>query len=285
MVAIYKTRDEIGAVIKQARKRGQSVGLVPTMGGLHQGHLSLVSALLPGCDLVIVSIYVNPTQFSQDEDLATYPRTFEADCLALEALGAQICIFAPDSLYHDDNATMISPQGAAVPLEGKFRPHFFAGVATAVFHLFQAVPADVAIFGEKDFQQLAVIRQMVRDLHLPITIEQGPTIREASGLAHASRNQYLSEDERRIAPKLYAQMRQSAMDIANGMTVQDACDKAEKTLAHHGFAGFDYFVWCDPVTLAPVDRMCDDSRLFVAVRLGKTRLIDNAAYRELCTAQ
>ena len=285
MVARIQTREEIGAIVTQARDAGRKIGLVPTMGGLHQGHLSLVSQMLDACDVVIVSIYVNPTQFSAQEDLARYPRSFEADCQALDALSQNIYVYAPDSLYHQDNATMITPQGAALPLEGQYRPHFFTGVATAVFHLLHDVPADLAIFGEKDFQQLAVIRQMVRDFHLPITIMQGPTIRDASGLALSSRNQYLSDDQLRQAPKLYEQMRQSAVNIANGMDVLHACDVAKDALMQNGFGVCDYFVWCDPETLAPVTIIQPDSRLLAAVWLGNTRLIDNASFQLLCIAQ
>lgn len=267
------------------RKAGHSIALVPTMGGLHGGHLSLVAAALTTHDKVVVSIYVNPTQFAKHEDLADYPRTMTEDEAALSRFGDRVSIFAPDSLYHEDHATMIVPQGAALPLEGAHRPHFFTGVATVVFKLFQAVPADSAFFGEKDYQQLAVIRQMVRDLSLPIVILKVPTMRNASGLALSSRNRYLTEEQSAIAPQLYREMRACAQVVAGGLAWQDACDGAKDRLIAAGFASVDYFMFCEADSLAPATVVTDSSRLLVAVWLGKTRLIDNESYRLLCIAQ
>ena len=285
MVSLYTERDMMRRLVQTAREKAQSVALVPTMGGLHDGHLALVKQVLPLYDLVIVSIYINPTQFASGEDLDRYPRTLEADCAALAQCDDKICVFAPSSLYEPDNATMISVTGAALPLEGVYRPHFFNGVATAVFHLFQAVPADAAIFGEKDFQQLAVIRQMVRDLYLPITILQAPTMRADDGLALSSRNSYLSADERSRAPRLYQQMIICAKQVAEGIAPDVACDNAKTSLISQGFDRIDYFEWCDPVSLAPEITVQAQSRLLVGVWLGKTRLIDNDSFQNLCNAQ
>ena len=263
----------------------QKVALVPTMGGLHDGHLALVEAALATHERVVISIYVNPTQFAAHEDLENYPRNMAADQAALARFGDKVSLFAPSSLYGDGHATMITPQGAALPLEGVHRPHFFTGVATVVFKLFQAVPADSAFFGEKDFQQLAVIRQMVRDFDLPITIENVPTRRAADGLALSSRNTYLSCEERAIAPLIYQQMKACAKAIAAGAEVQSACDAALAELREAGATKVDYFVFCDAQTLQLAESIEKTSRLLVAIWLGETRLIDNDSFEKLCNAQ
>lgn len=283
--ACYHTTAQVQQAVNIWRTQGQKVALVPTMGGLHEGHLALVEAALASHDRVVTSLYVNPTQFAAHEDLDNYPRTMAADKAALARFGERVSLFAPQSLYGDDHATMITPQGAALPLEGVHRPHFFSGVATVVFKLFQAVPAHSAYFGEKDFQQLAVIRQMVRDFQLPITIESVPTVRAADGLALSSRNAYLSPEERANASQLYQQMKACAKAIAAGVAVQTACDAALKALKDAGFAKVDYFVFCDAHTLQVADKIEKTSRLLAAIWLGETRLIDNASYQELCIAQ
>lgn len=267
------------------RAGGLRVALVPTMGGLHDGHLALVEAALASHDRVVTSLYVNPTQFAAHEDLDHYPRNLAADQQALSRFGDRVSLFAPQNLYDEGHATMITPQGAAVPLEGAHRPHFFAGVATVVFKLFQAVPAHSAFFGEKDFQQLAVIRQMVRDFQLPISIEGVATVRATDGLALSSRNDYLSSAERTLAPLLYQQMKACAKAIEAGAEAQMACDAALAVLAEAGFGKVDYFAFCDPQTLALADTIEATSRLLVAIWLGETRLIDNESVEKLCTAQ
>lgn len=281
----FYTVTQAQAAVRAWRADRQKVALVPTMGGLHEGHLALVAAALESHDQVVTSLYVNPTQFAANEDLDHYPRTMAADQAALARFGDRVSLFAPQTLYGDGHATMITPQGAALPLEGVHRPHFFAGVATVVFKLFQAVPAHSAFFGEKDFQQLAVIRQMVRDFQLPITIESVPTVRAADGLALSSRNAYLSAKERAQAPRLYQQMTACAKAIAAGAEVQIACDAALAELRSAGFTKVDYFVFCDGQTLQGADLIAPTSRLLAAAWLGETRLIDNESYQKLCNAQ
>ena len=284
MVTIFRETNKITAQLQQWQSAGLSVGLVPTMGSLHAGHLALVKAAVAHHDKVVVSIYVNPTQFAAHEDLDNYPRSFEADCSALAAYGDDVCVFAPVSLYGDSHSTMISPQGVALGLEGDHRPHFFTGVATVVFRLFQAVPANRAYFGEKDYQQLAVIKQMVRDFDLPIDIASVPTVRQAEGLALSSRHAYLQADEFDIAKCLYQEMIRSAHAIKQGMAVAESVAQAKLALQKAGFGKIDYLIWCDAHQLRPVTDIRDDSRLLVAIWLGKTRLIDNDSFKTLCDA-
>ncbi len=289
MIQSFHQIDEMIGAVTSWREASLRVALVPTMGGLHDGHLSLVEAALAHHDKVVVSIYVNPTQFAAHEDLDAYPRTMDQDVAALSAWGDKVHIFAPQTLYQPGHATMITPEGAALPLEGVHRPHFFSGVATVVFRLFQAVPADCAFFGEKDFQQLAVIRQMVHDFALPIAIESVATKRAPDGLALSSRNSYLSADERGLAPKLYEEMRRCALVARNGQAADEACneacDEAQRRLQAAGFGKIDYFAFHDPQSLLPVSVPTEQSRLMVALWLGKTRLIDNDSLANLCIAQ
>ena len=285
MISCYRTIQDMQAAVRRWRAEGAHVALVPTMGGLHEGHLALVEAALQAHDKIVVSLYVNPTQFAAHEDLDKYPRQQEADMALLARFGDAVCVFAPASLYHEAHATFIVPEGAALPLEGVYRPHFFRGVATVVMRLFQAVPADTAYFGEKDFQQLAVIRQMVRDFNWPIIIENVPTIRTADGLALSSRNSYLTASERMIAPQLYAAMQACARAVKAGTAPEEACASARQTLAAKGFGAIDYFAFHDAMTLMPVQDVTASSRLMAALWLGDTRLIDNDSFENLCTAQ
>jgi len=282
MVTLYQDSDQIKAQVQNWQSAGLTVGLVPTMGSLHAGHLALVERAMARHDKVVVSIYVNPTQFAAHEDLDSYPRTLEADCEALTPFGDDLCVFAPDSLYGESHSTMITPQGVALGLEGDHRPHFFAGVATVVFRLFQAVPADQAYFGEKDYQQLAVIRQMVRDFDLPIVISSVPTMRQEDGLALSSRHAYFKDDEYEIAKSLYKEMVRCAQAIQQGLSVEDAIMQARHALQKAGYGKIDYLLWCDANQLTPITDIRDDSRLLVAIWLGETRLIDNDSYHALC---
>ena len=217
---VFTTPDDMGrAVATGVLAAGDTVCLVPTMGAIHDGHLALVTAGKKAANRVVVSIYVNPTQFAAGEDFDSYPRNFQADQQALEAAGGVDAIYAPPIMYRDQHATHIVPSGAALPMEGESRPHFFTGVATIVFKLFQHVPADYAIFGEKDFQQLAVLRQMVGDLDLTISLIGHPIVRESDGLALSSRNHYLSPKERAIAPLLYQTLGKSAAEILAGADI------------------------------------------------------------------
>lgn len=268
---IVRTINHLRTEIGHWRAAGETVALVPTMGALHAGHIGLVGAALTAADRVVVSIFVNPTQFAPHEDLARYPRDETGDLEKLAGAGAHAVWIPPVSeIYPEGFATRIVPEGAALPLEGEFRPHHFSGVATVVCKLLAAATPHVALFGEKDFQQLAVIRQMVRDLSLPVVIQGVPTVREDDGLALSSRNAYLSEDERYIAPMLY----KAILEVARG---RDPAEAAE-ALITVGFAKVDYLEVRDAETLAPFN---PDSgrpgRVLAAAWLGNTRLIDNVA--------
>ena len=276
-VAIFQTVSEMRAAVRGWRAAGQRVSLVPTMGALHAGHVSLVELARTRADRVIVTIFVNPTQFAPNEDFSRYPRTFEAD---LQMLGGRADgIFHPDvaEMYAEGFATTISLQGPATAgLEDRFRPTHFSGVATVVAKLLlQALP-DVAIFGEKDFQQLAVIRRMVRDLDIPVEITGAPTMREADGLALSSRNVYLSAQERAAAPALQRALQEAAANLRAGMVGAEALDRARKAVTSAGFE-LDYLELRDAASLGPVGAdAASNGRLLVAARLGKTRLIDNS---------
>jgi pantoate--beta-alanine ligase len=261
------------------RARRERIGLVPTMGALHAGHLALVKRAQRRADRVIVSIFVNPTQFAPTEDLKTYPRTFDADVVALARIGADL-VWAPsvEAMYPRGFATRIVPEGPAiVGLEDAFRPHFFAGVATVVAKLFVQCDADIAAFGEKDYQQLKVVTQMARDLDLKTRIVAVPTVREADGLALSSRNAYLSAAERATAPMLHRALLACADKITAGHEIAGALTEGRATLAQTGFV-VDYLEARNADTLGPVQSAKDGPlRLLVAARLGKTRLIDNIA--------
>ena len=272
---VLNTIAELRRHLTQWRARRQTVALVPTMGALHDGHISLGRIAQQRADHVVYTIFVNPTQFAPTEDLSAYPRTFEADRAKIAALGAD-AIFAPtpDVMYPAAFATTISLTGPAIAdLEDRFRPTHFAGVATIVAKLLiQAMP-DLAVFGEKDFQQLAVIRQLTQDLDLPITIAGGPTLREADGLAMSSRNVYLSTEERAIAPLLQRVLSEAAAAITAGEDAQGALTYGRDRIVQSGFT-LDYLEWRDALTLGAPSRD-KASRLVVAARSGKTRLIDN----------
>ena len=269
---IVRTIRDLRAEVGQWRAAGLSVALVPTMGALHAGHIALVGAALTTADRVVVTIFVNPTQFAPHEDLARYPRDEAGDVSKVAGAGAHL-VWAPSvpEMYPEGFATRIVVEGAALPLEGSFRPHHFGGVATVVCKLVSAALPDVALFGEKDFQQLAVIRQMVRDLSVPVVIQGVPTVREDDGLALSSRNAYLSENDRYIAPMLYKVISQ----VAQG---RDPREAAEALMAA-GFTKVDYIEVRDAETLAPfVPGSGRQGRVLAAAWLGKTRLIDNIGF-------
>jgi pantoate--beta-alanine ligase len=249
------------------------------MGALHKGHLSLVRMARRRADRVVVSIFVNPAQFAPHEDLGSYPRTFAADLTALAALGVDL-VWAPDvkTMYPRDFATQIVPQGPAqAGLEDAFRPHFFSGVATVVAKLLIQCAPDIAIFGEKDYQQLKVLTQLARDLDLKTRILGAPIVREQDGVALSSRNVYLSPRERKAAPVLYRVLKACARAIAAGQPIAAVLDEGREEIAHAGFT-LDYLEARHNTTLAPAASRKDGPvRLLVAARIGKTRLIDNTA--------
>jgi pantoate--beta-alanine ligase len=254
-----------------------NVALVPTMGALHAGHLSLVRFARRHATRVIVSIFVNPAQFAPNEDLATYPRTWDADAAALANEGVDL-IWAPSVgvMYPDGFATRVVPDGPAnVGLEDAFRPHFFAGVATVVAKLFLQCRPDVAIFGEKDFQQLKVVTRLARDLDLRLKVIGAPIVREPDGLAMSSRNAYLTSAERAVAPVLHGTLKACARRISGGSPIARSLADGRKAITAAGFA-LDYLEARNADTLTPVRGRADGPiRLLVAARLGKTRLIDN----------
>ena len=272
---ILNTVADLRRQLARWRARRETVALVPTMGALHAGHISLGKIAQKRADHVVYTIFVNPTQFAPNEDFSAYPRTFADDCAKIAELGAE-AVFAPTPaiMYPEGFATTISLTGPATAgLEDRFRPTHFAGVATVVAKLLiQAMP-DLAIFGEKDFQQLAVIRQLTRDLDLPITIAGGPTLRETDGLAMSSRNVYLSSEERATAPLLHRVLSEAAAAIEAGEDAEHVLAQGRERIAQGGFA-LDYLEWRDATSLGLASRD-KTSRLLVAARIGKTRLIDN----------
>lgn len=275
---IVRTVAELRARVDAWRAKGERVAMVPTMGALHEGHLSLVEEGFRRADHVVVSIFVNPTQFAPHEDFQTYPRTEDSDVAKLTALSTDL-VFAPNALemYPLGNATRIEMGGPARGLETDFRPHFFGGVATVVAKLLIACGPDLAIFGEKDYQQLAVVRQMVSDLSLPVAIVGAETVREADGLAMSSRNAYLSAEERAAAPVLARQMRLVAEAARTGGDVAAAVAGASAALTAAGFRQIDYVAVRNAVTLQPPSEAGEPLRVLVAAWLGRTRLIDNCA--------
>ena len=260
------------------RRAGERIALVPTMGALHEGHLALVRLARAECERVVVSIFVNPTQFAPNEDFSAYPRTLDEDLAKLAGLADLVFTPAADEMYPPGSATTVSVAGpATVGLEDRFRPTHFAGVATVVAKLLVQTLPDVAIFGEKDFQQLKVIARMARDLHLPVSILGGATMREPDGVALSSRNRYLSPAERAVAPRLHHALQEGAAAIRAGAAPAEAAAEAAAALAASGFA-VDYVAARDAETLEPVaSPAAGPVRLLAAARLGRTRLIDNIA--------
>jgi pantoate--beta-alanine ligase len=272
---IFETIAGLRADVEAARRDGRRIAMVPTMGALHEGHLSLVRAAQERADVVIVSIFVNPTQFAPNEDFDAYPRDHDSDIAKLAELGVN-AVFLPTvrEMYPQGFATAIAVGGPSQDLESVTRPHFFNGVALVVTKLLLAALPDLAIFGEKDYQQLCVIRQFVRDLNMPVEIAGGPTVREDDGLAMSSRNRYLGPDERTRAALLPAVLRETLQDLDAGTPIADALRSGRDRLETGGFE-VDYLELRTAGTLAPVDDATRDMRLLVAARLGKTRLIDN----------
>ncbi len=277
-VKIAKTVVALRRDIAHWRSRGETIALVPTMGALHAGHLALVRTARRRADRVVVSIFVNPAQFAPTEDFSTYPRTFAADVAALAEHKADL-VWAPANvgvMYPEGFATRILPEGPATAgLEDAFRPAFFTGVATVVGKLFiQAMP-DVAVFGEKDYQQLRVVSRMARDLDLPLKVIGVPTVREKDGLAMSSRNIHLSPEERAVSPVLHRVLTLCADKIAKGRPIATILSEGREAILRAGFA-LDYLEARHAETLAPVRAIKDGPvRLLVAAKLGKTRLIDN----------
>ncbi len=275
---------EARRLVAQARSSGKSVGLVPTMGALHQGHRSLLLAARSRCGCVVVSIFVNPTQFGPNEDYAQYPRTLGADLAACHEDGADLVFHPPvEEMYprpdvHRGGLTTVHVAGLTEGLCGRSRPGHFDGVTTVVAKLFNIVHPDAAFFGEKDYQQLQAVRRMVRDLNMPVEIVPCPTAREPDGLAMSSRNQYLGPTERRQATVLYRAMR-AAADAARAGTTNavELIGRIERDIRAAGPCAIDYVRIVQPDTLAELDQVAGPARICVAVRIGSCRLIDNLA--------
>ena len=273
---IIRTKDELRAALAALREGGGTIAFVPTMGALHAGHMALVEEARRHASHVVASIFVNPTQFGANEDLSRYPRREATDARMLEEAGTAI-LWAPDAatMYPDGFATSIHVAGVSEGLCGATRPGHFDGVATVVTKLLGQVRPDVALFGEKDYQQLAVIRRLVADLDLDVRIVGVPTQRDADGVALSSRNLYLEDEERKAARALPRALGEAAQALADGRPVAEVLARARETIARAGFDPIDYVELRDAETLAPVEMLERPARILAAARMGSTRLIDN----------
>lgn len=285
-VPIVRTVAELRTIVAGWRREGARVAVVPTMGALHEGHLSLVRAALEKADRVIVTLFVNPKQFNNAADLAGYPRTETEDAAKLGSIGAHV-LYAPDAaeMYPDGFATTVSVSGVSEGLCGAFRPGHFDGVATVVAKLFLQTGADIAFFGEKDFQQLQVVRQMARDLDIPITIVGCPTVRESDGLALSSRNFRLSPAERQAAPRLASFLFEAAEQIARGAPTEQTLSQARAAILAAGYRAVEYLELRTEEDLKPLQDFDRPARLLAAAWLGETRLIDNVKILSRQSAQ
>jgi pantoate--beta-alanine ligase len=275
-VQIIREPEALNAALATLREGGKTIAFVPTMGALHAGHMALVAEGRRRADHVVASIFVNPTQFGPNEDLAVYPRREAADAAMLEEEGCAL-LWAPDAgtMYPDGPAATVRAGALGEELDGAARPGHFDGVVTVVARLFDQIGPDIALFGEKDYQQLAIIRRMVRDMGLPVEIVGVPTQRDEDGLALSSRNAYLSEEERLAARILPRALGEAAQAIAGGGPIGETLERARTRLAEAGFDPIDYVELRDAETLAPLAALDRPARLLAAARMGKTRLIDN----------
>jgi pantoate--beta-alanine ligase len=283
VLQLVTTAAQLREALEPLRRAGRKIGLVPTMGALHEGHISLVRAAKAQCDATVVTIFVNPSQFGQGEDLAKYPRTLEADLAKLAACGADLVLApASDDVYRPGHTTWVEVGAVAERLEGKFRPGHFRGVATIVLKLFNMSRAEVAFFGQKDYQQALVIQQMVEDLNVPVEVRICPIVREADGLAMSSRNAYLGPAARARATVLWKSL-QLAQELVgrgerNALAVLEPMRQMIGAAGAQGAAGevrVDYVALVDPQTLEPVCEIRGRTLAVLAVWIGKTRLIDN----------
>ena len=279
-IDVVATGQDMLELVRECRRRRMRTGLVPTMGALHAGHVSLVEACNEKCDFTIATIFVNPTQFAPHEDFDKYPRTLDADLRRLRTAGAHAC-FVPDvdEMYPPGASTMVSPPDVARRWEGEFRPTHFAGVATVVLKLFNLAPVDDAFFGRKDFQQALVVGQMVRDLKLPVQIHTCPIIREQDGLALSSRNRYLSETERQTALAVPECLASADRAWSEGQRSAAALQELMLgALRSRGVDRIDYAVVVDAETLEPREVLNRPAVALVAAHVGSTRLIDNRVF-------
>jgi pantoate--beta-alanine ligase len=265
-VILSRTISEVREHITEARQRGLTIGLVPTMGALHEGHGALMRRAREETGYVVATIFVNPTQFNRSDDFQKYPRDLETDLAFCERLGVD-AVFAPDvkEMYPEEVLASVDVAGISSRLEGEFRPGHFKGVATVVAKLFNIIPADRAYFGEKDAQQLAVIQKMVADLNFPVTIVPVPTVREPDGLAMSSRNQRLTPDQRKIAPVIYKALCEAERSVQGALQMLSAAPEIR----------VEYFEAVDPKTFELVEKLAGSVLIVTAVWLGEVRLIDN----------
>lgn len=278
-VPVANTRAELRSAVDAWRGQGLKVALVPTMGALHAGHLALARAARSTADRTVVSIFVNPAQFAPHEDFARYPRNLEQDRLTLESAGTADLIYAPNpgEIYPEGFATRIVVDGPARGLETDFRPHFFSGVATVVAKLFLQCRPDFAMFGEKDYQQLLVVRRLSRDLGIGVDVIGVPTVREDDGLALSSRNAYLNPPQRAVAAALNRALDMVAARVKTGMSIPQAEAEGAAELIRAGFERVDYIAVRDAENLAPLRQLSAPARVLGAARIGSVRLIDNKA--------
>lgn len=275
-IPIVRTLAELREHVRAWRRAGEGVAVVPTMGALHEGHLSLARAAIEGGDRVIVTLFVNPRQFNNASDLANYPRTEEDDAEKLSPLGADLLYVPnPEEIYPAGFATTVSVAGVSEGLCGAHRPGHFDGVCTVVSKLLLQTGADRAYFGEKDYQQLQVVKRLAADLNIPVEIIGRPTVREADGLALSSRNLRLDPAQRAVAPALHQAMRQAAEEIRAGDAPRDALGRAREAILAAGFAEVDYLELRAAEGLMPLDTLDRPARLLAAALLGEIRLIDN----------
>ncbi|MEN6386912.1 MAG: pantoate--beta-alanine ligase [Phycisphaerales bacterium] len=274
---IAKTIEEIRLIVSEAGSEGKKIGFVPTMGALHAGHISLMKKAKQQCEFVVVSIFVNPTQFGPNEDIEKYPRPFEADIEICKNNGVG-AVFAPSAseMYPDKNLTWVTVEKLSEPLCGKSRPTHFRGVATVCTKLFNIIQPDVAYFGQKDAQQVAVIKRMIADLNMPLRITVCPIVREADGLAMSSRNKYLNESQRKDAPLLYASLQEAQLLIDGGKRESAFIkEQMEKILNISKQTEIDYISIVNAETLEEIEEIKGRVLIALAVKLGPARLIDN----------
>ncbi|MGE4281514.1 MAG: pantoate--beta-alanine ligase [Magnetospirillum sp.] len=281
-IDIVRTKADLRARVQYWRDQGLSVAFAPTMGALHDGHLTLVRTALELADRVVVSVFVNPTQFGPNEDFSRYPRQEEQDAAALAGAGCHL-LYAPsvDEMYPEGFATNIHVSGVSEGLCGDIRPGHFDGVATVVGKLLLQVGPHMALFGEKDWQQLTVIRRLVRDLDIPVEVVGVPTVREFDGLARSSRNAYLSQEERRIAPILHQVLSDMAEALRQGGEAATLCADGIRRITEAGFLSVDYLEVRAADSLVPLARLDGPARILVAARLSGARLIDNLGVEPL----
>ncbi len=279
---IISSGDELRSLLWTQRRENVRSGLVPTMGALHEGHLSLVRAARKRCGFVVVTLFVNPTQFGAGEDLDKYPRTFDEDCRLLRALDVDV-VFAPSvaEMYPEGYSTYVEPPAVSRRWEGAYRPEHFRGVATVVLKLIQLAPADWTFFGQKDYQQVLVVQQMIHDLNVPIQLEMCPIIREADGLAMSSRNRFLDPQQRRRSLALSEALRELADKIVQGEKRIAELEDVMRRRLERDMDAIDYAVIVNAATLEPVNSLQAPWAALIAARIGSTRLIDNLLSTEL----